>query len=179
MKKKRPYPLGKVYGLLEPGPVVLLTTQLQARPNIMTLSWHMMMEFEPPLVGCIVSNRNYSFKILRETGECVINIPTVNLARKVVACGNVSGRVLDKFRKFHLTTEPAAMVKAPLVAECYANLECRVSDTSMVENYCMFVLEIVKAWIDPAVKWPRTMHHTGFGEFMIAGKRVKLPSKMK
>lgn len=177
--KKRPYPLGKVYGLLEPGPVVLLTTQLQGRPNVMTLSWHMMMEFEPPLVGCIVSNRNYTFEILRDTGECVINIPTANLAKKVVACGNISGRALDKFRKFHLTTQPAATVKAPLLAECYANLESRVADTSMVENYCMFVLEVVKAWIDPAVKWPRTMHHWGMGEFMIAGKRLKLPSKMK
>jgi len=177
--KKTDYPLDKVYGLLEPGPVVLLTTQWKGRPNVMTMSWHMMMEFVPPLVGCVVSNRNYTFETLKETNECVINIPTAELAKKVVACGNVSGRRLDKFEKYGLTMEPAASVKAPLIAECYANLECRVADTRMVESYCMFVLEVVKAWIDPTVKWARTMHHLGKGVFMIAGKRVKLRSKMK
>jgi len=177
--KKKPYPLGKVYGLLEPGPVVLLTTQREGKANVMTMSWHVMLEFEPPLVGCVVSNRNYSFEILQETKECVINIPTVELARKVVACGNTSGRTLDKFKKFGLTMEPAATVEAPLIAECYASLECRVADTRMVESYCLFVLEVVEAWVDPATKWPLTMHHRGRGEFMIAGKRLKLRSKMK
>jgi flavin reductase (DIM6/NTAB) family NADH-FMN oxidoreductase RutF len=178
--KKTKYPLSRVYGLLEPGPVVLLTTQGKGRrPNAMTLSWHMMMEFEPPLVGCVVSNRNYTFEILRETKECVINIPTVELAKKVVACGNSSGRKRDKFKKYGLTAEPAESVKVPRIAECYANLECRVADTTMVESYGMFVLEVVSAWIDPARKWARTMHHMGMGEFMLAGKRLKLRSKMK
>jgi len=177
--KKREYPLGKVYGLLEPGPVVLLTTERRGRPNVMTLSWHIMLEFEPPLVGCVVSNRNYSFESLCETKECVINIPTAGLARKVVACGNSTGRRVDKFKKIGLTAEPSALVKPPRVAECYANLECRVVDTRMVESYCLFILEVVKAWIDPRTKWARTIHHLGMGDFMIAGKRLKLPSKMK
>jgi flavin reductase (DIM6/NTAB) family NADH-FMN oxidoreductase RutF len=177
--KKQSYPLGKVYGLLEPGPVVLLTTSRNGRSNVMTMSWHMMMEFEPPLVGCIVSNRNLTFESLCETKECVINIPTAGLAKKVVSCGNASGRQLDKFEKFHLTAEPATTVQAPRIAECFANLECRVVDMRMVETYCMFVLEVVKAWIDPKTKWPRTLHHRGMGEFIVAGKRMKLLSKMK
>lgn len=177
--RKKSYPLSKVYGLLEPGPVVLLTTQWKGRTNVMTMSWHMMMEFEPPLVGCIVSDRNYTFEIMRETKECVINIPTAELARKVVACGNVSGRRVDKLKRHKLTAEAAASVKAPLIGECYANLECRVADMRMVESYCMFVLEVVQAWIDPTANWARTMHHQGNGEFMIAGKRLKLPSKKK
>jgi flavin reductase (DIM6/NTAB) family NADH-FMN oxidoreductase RutF len=158
---------------------VLLTTQWKRRTNVMTMSWHMMMEFEPPLVGCVVSNRNFTFEILRTTKECVINIPTAELAKKVVACGNASGRSMDKLKKYRLTAAPAETVKAPLIVECYANLECRVSDTRMVERYCMFVLEVVKAWIDPAMKWARTLHHRGKGEFMVAGARLKLPSKMK
>ena len=177
--KKVMYPLEKVYGLLEPGPVVLLATGWKGRVNVMTMSWHMMMEFDPPLVGCVVSDRNYTFEVLRETEDCTINIPTADLARKVVACGNISGRRVDKFKKYRLTAVPGAGVMAPLVAECYANLECRVRDTRMVERYCMFVLEVVKAWIDPKRKWARTMHHLGKGEFMIAGERLKLPSKMK
>jgi flavin reductase (DIM6/NTAB) family NADH-FMN oxidoreductase RutF len=61
---KKSFPLSRIYGLLEPGPVVLVTTAHQGRANIMTLSWHTMMEFEPPLVGCVISNRNYSFELL-------------------------------------------------------------------------------------------------------------------
>ncbi|HMN66069.1 MAG TPA: flavin reductase, partial [Burkholderiaceae bacterium] len=67
---RRALALSKVYQLLEPGPVVLLTTARKGRPNVMTLSWHTMMEFEPPLVGCVVSDRNYSFAALKATREC-------------------------------------------------------------------------------------------------------------
>ncbi len=62
---QRSFPLAKVYGLLEPGPVVLLTTAHRGQRNVMPLSWHTMMEFEPPLVGCIVSDRNHSFGLLK------------------------------------------------------------------------------------------------------------------
>lgn len=173
------FPLSKVYGLLEPGPVVLITTAGKGRPNIMAQSWHTMLEFEPPLVACVVSNRNYSFDALKATKECVIGIPTMELAKQVVGCGNSSGKKVDKFRKFGLTAMPASNVKAPLIAECYANLECKVVDGRMVEKYCLFVLEVVKAWIDPAQKHPRTLHHQGRGVFMIAGETIKLPSRMK
>jgi len=77
---KRNLPLPKVYGLLEPGPVVMVTTARKGQANIMTMSWHMMIDFEPPIVGCVISNRNYTFDILKATKECVINVPTVELA---------------------------------------------------------------------------------------------------
>jgi flavin reductase (DIM6/NTAB) family NADH-FMN oxidoreductase RutF len=176
---KKSFPLSKVYGLLEPGPVVMVTTSRNGKPNIMTMSWHTMMEFEPPLVGCVISNRNYSFGLFKATKECVINIPTVDIAEKVVGCGNTSGANVNKFRKFGLTPKPASQVGAPLIEECYTNLECRVVDTKMVAKHCFFILEVVKAWIDPAVKNPRTIHHLGSGNFMIAGDRIKLKSKMK
>ena len=176
---KKSYALSKVYGLLEPGPVVMLTTAGKGRPNIMTMSWHTMIEFEPPLVGCVISNRNYSFGLLQATNECVINIPTVEIAEKVVGCGNTSGTNIDKFERFCLTPKPAAQVGAPLIEECYANLECRIADTSMVDKYGLFVLEVIAAWTDPAVKKPRTIHHLGSGNFMVAGERIKLKSEMK
>jgi flavin reductase (DIM6/NTAB) family NADH-FMN oxidoreductase RutF len=176
---KRSYPLSRVYGLLEPGPVVLLTTAQKGRMNVMSQSWHTMMEFEPPLVGCVIGGNSLSFGALRATRECVINIPTAELAEKVVACGNSTGRKTDKFHAFGLTPQPATLVAAPLIAECYANLECRVADTRMVNRYGFFVLEVVKAWIDPAIRDPRTLHHRGRGVFMIAGETIKLPSKMK
>ncbi|TNJ37513.1 flavin reductase family protein [Chlorobaculum thiosulfatiphilum] len=173
------FPLSEVYGLLEPGPVILLTTAGKERPNVMAQSWHMMMEFEPPLVGCIISDRNYSYGLLQASGECVIAIPTVELADKVVGCGNCSGAEIDKFATFGLTPVAAAEVCAPLVAECFANLECRVVDDSMVDRYGLFVLEVLRAWIDPAVKNPETIHHRGRGRFMVSGKTITLDSNAK
>ncbi len=104
--KWRTLPLPQVYRLLEPGPVVLLVTASKGRANVMAMSWHTMLEFEPPLVGCVCSNRNHSFGTLKATRECVIAIPTVELAKQVVGCGNTSGRRVDKFGKFGLTPAP-------------------------------------------------------------------------
>jgi len=176
---KKSFPLSRVYSLLEPGPVVMVTTSRKGQANIMTMSWHTMMEFEPPMVGCVISNRNYTFSILKATKECVINIPMKELATKVVSCGNTSGRSVDKFKTFHLTPAAAAYVKAPLIAECYANLECKVVDMSMATKYNFFILEVLKAWIAPSIKQPRTIHHLGKGVFMVAGRTIELPSKMK
>lgn len=176
---KKSLPLSRVYRLIEPGPVVMVTTARKDRANIMTMSWHTMMDFEPPIMGCVISNRNYTFGILKATRECVINIPTVELAEKAVACGNTSGRRVDKFKAFGLTPAAASCVKAPLIAECYANLECKVVDTRMAAKYNFFILEVVKAWINPLQKTPRTIHHLGNGVFMVAGKKIKLPSMMK
>ena len=172
-------PLSKVYQLLEPGPVVLLTTARKGRANVMTMSWHMMVEFEPPLIACVVSNRNYSFAALRATKECVIAIPAVKLAAKVVEVGNCSGQNVVKFETFGLTPMAAERVAAPLVAECFANLECKVADTRFVEKYGIFILEVLQAWIDPAQKNPKTIHHRGFGMFAVDGKIIKLKSRMR
>ena len=177
--KKRSLALGKVYGLLEPGPVLLLSTRHNGRANVMAMSWHTMMDFEPPLVGCVVSARDFSFAALKATRECVLNIPAAELAAQVVACGNSSGRRVDKFAAFGLTAAPAKLVASPLVAECWANLECRVLDTRLVNRYNFFVLEVVKAWVDPAVKDPRTLHHRGRGVFMVSSESIRLPSRAK
>ena len=138
MKKKK-FPLSEVYRLLEPGPVVLLTTTRAGRANVMPMSWHLMMEFTPPLVGCVVSNGNYSFATLKQTKECVFNIPTVELAKTVVACGNTSGSNVNKFEKFGLTPVAAKFVKSPIIAECYASLECKVMDLNLVTKYNFFI----------------------------------------
>ncbi len=176
MKGKKELPLAQVYGLLEPGPVVLLSTAHAGRFNVMPMSWHTMMEFVPPLVGCVVSNQNHTFEMLRATGECVLNVPTVELAKQVVGCGNASGQSVDKFTTFGLTPVAGTVVKAPLIAECYANLECKVVDRKLVTQYNFFILEVVKAWIDLRRKRPRTMHHQGEGVFVVPGRTIKLPS---
>ena len=170
---------GKVYQLLEPGPVVLLTTSRRGRANVMTMSWHTMMDFEPPLIGCVVSEGNYSFTALRTTRECVIAVPPVDLAATTVRIGNCSGRDCDKFARFDLLPLKAAQVDAPLLASCIANLECRVVDTRLVNRYNFFVLEVCRAWIDPARRNSRTFHHHGYGRFVADGEAIRLPSRMR
>lgn len=177
LPKTAALPLGDVYGLLEPGPVVLLGTSRGGRPNLMPMSWHTMLEFEPPLVGCVVSGRNFSAAALKATRQAVINVPTVELAQAVVGCGNCSGREVDKFAAFGLSTAPSERVDVPRVADCFAQLECRLVDT--VRRYELYVLEVVGAWADPAIESPRTLHHRGWGAFRVAGRTLRLPSRMR
>ena len=171
--------LSKVYQLLEPGPVVLLTTLRRGRANVMTMTCHMMVEFEPPQIACVVSAQDFSFVALRETAECVIAIPPASLARTVVRIGNCSGRHVDKFQAFGLTTLGGKAVAAPLIADCIANLECRVIDTRLARRFNLFVLEVQAAWVDPARRDAKTLHHAGSGKFVIDGRIVRLASKMR
>lgn len=178
-KRKKAYPLSRVYQLLEPGPVVLVTTAQKQKTNVMTMSWHTMIDFMPPILACVISDENFTFDLIKRSKECVINIPTEQLADKVVKVGNVSGRKMDKFAKFNLAHEPATRVAAPLLSECYANLECKVIDMKMAAKYNLFILEVVKAWIRPTKKRPRTIHHQGNGIFAVDGRIIKLPSHKK
>ena len=175
---KRPFPLSKVYSLLESGPVVMVSSAFKGRSNIMTMSWHTMIDFNPPLVGCVISDRNHSFKMIKASKECVINIPTLKIAGKAVACGNVSGAKVDKFAKFGLTPVKGSSVKAPLIKECYASLECGLADARMAGKYNLFIFKVLKAWVDASEKNPKTIHHRGGEAFMVAGKTIKLSSGM-
>ncbi|MGD9641167.1 MAG: flavin reductase family protein [Elusimicrobiales bacterium] len=174
---KKNYPLAKAYSLLESGPVIMLSSAHKGRSNVMTLSWHSMIDFDPPLVGCVISDRSLTFKMVKASKECVINIPTFPIAAKAVACGNVSGAKVDKFAKFGLTPQPASLVKAPLIKECYASLECRLHDARQAGKYNLFIFKVVKAWVDD-VKHPATVHHRGGSDFFVAGRTVKIPNKM-
>ena len=159
--------LNKAFMLLEPGPVVLVTTAAGGRPNIMTISWHMVMDFAPRF-ALLTGPWNFSYEALMKTRECVIAVPTVDLSRKVVGIGACSGRDTDKFAEFGLTPLKARSVRAPLVKECLANIECRVADH--VARHDIFVLDAVQAWIDPARKERRTFHAVGDGTFVVDGR---------
>ena len=165
----REYPLHKAFMFMEPGPVVLVTTAGEARPNIMTLSWTMVLDFSPRL-ALATGPWNSSFEALMKTRECVVAVPTVELAETVVGIGSCSGKDTDKFEKFGLTPLPASEVKAPLIAECHANLECRVVD--YVEAHSIVVLECVKAWADEEREHPRFFHAIGDGRFTVDGETI-------
>ncbi len=174
---KKSLPLSKVYQLLEPGPVIMVTTAYKGKANIMTMTWQTMIDFVPPIVAIVMSDQNYSFDLLKGSKECVINVLGVELAKQAVGVGNCTGATVDKFKKFKLTPVAASQVKAPLIDECFANLECKVIDMKMAKKYNLFVLEVLKAWITTAKKRERTLHHCGKGVFVVDGKIIKLPSK--
>jgi flavin reductase (DIM6/NTAB) family NADH-FMN oxidoreductase RutF len=170
---KTDFPTHNVRRFLEPGPIVLVSSAHKGKTNIMTMGWHMVMEFQPSLIGCCISSGNHSFELVRHSKQCVINLPTEDLAATVVKIGNSSGRDLDKFTAFDLTAKPAAQVRAPLIDECYANFECKLVDTSWIRKYDIFVFEVVHAHVATTPKYPKTIHYRGDGEFMISGENTR------
>jgi flavin reductase (DIM6/NTAB) family NADH-FMN oxidoreductase RutF len=175
---KKDFPTDNVRRFLEPGPIVLVSSAHAHQTNIMTMGWHMVMEFQPALIGCIISSANHSFELIRKSRQCVINIPTEDLAATVVKIGNSSGRNIDKFDTFGLTAAPGTHVRAPLIAECHVNFECRLADASRIKKYNMFVFEVVKAHVATAPKIPKTIHYRGDGEFMISGAETSKYRKL-
>ncbi len=171
--KKNGFPVHNPRRLLEPGPIVLVSSAYKNETSIMTMGWHMVMEFSPSLVTCLILAGNHSFDLIRRSRQCVINIPTVDIAETVVKIGNCSGRDTDKFSEFGLTPKPGTHVRAPLIEECYANFECTLSDASWVTKHNVFVFEVVKAHVATSPKLPKTIHYRGDGEFMISGEETR------
>jgi flavin reductase (DIM6/NTAB) family NADH-FMN oxidoreductase RutF len=165
-------PVSRVRRYLEPGPIVLVSSAHGGKSNIMTMGWQTVMEFTPSLIGCVIASSNHSFKLIRRSGECVINLPTTDLTDKVVGIGNSSGARIDKFAEFGLTAEKARRVGAPTIRECYANFECRLADDALIEKYNFFIFEVVKALVARSPKHPQTLHYTGDGVFMVSGKII-------
>lgn len=162
-------PLNKAFQLLEPGPVVLVTTACGRKKNIMTISWHMVMDFTPRL-AFVTGPWNYSFNALMQTKECVIAVPAVDLSATVVKIGACSGSDTDKFKKFDLTPVKAKSVQAPLITECLANIECRVID--YIDKHGIFIMDGVYAWTDTERKERRTFHANGDGTFTVDGRTI-------
>src|SRR4030043_1269872 len=154
--------ISKAFMLMESGPVVLVTTNDGKKNNIMTISWTMVLDFTS-VFAITTGEWNYSFAALRKTKECVISIPTVDMLDKVVGIGTCSGVETDKFAKFKLTPVEGKKVKAPLIKECLANIECKVID--IVKKHNIVVLEGVAAYFDSSQKDKRTLHADGDGTF--------------
>jgi flavin reductase (DIM6/NTAB) family NADH-FMN oxidoreductase RutF len=172
--RKRDFPVGDIRRFLEPGPVVLVSSAYKGERNIMTMGWHTVMEFTPSLIGCIVAAGNHSCGLISRSRECVINVPEAQLAATAAQIGNCSGARVDKFKRFNLTAVAADKVKAPLIAECYANLECRLVDGRLRATYNFFIFEVVKAHAPAAPKYPKTIHYRGGGHFMVSGRSLNL-----
>lgn len=165
----RPLSLNKAFTLLEPGPVVLVTTRRGKKDNVMTISWTMVVDFTP-VFAITTGSWNYSYEALRKNKECVIAIPTVDLLDQVIGIGTCSGADTDKFARFGLTPLKGKIVKAPLIKQCLANIECKVVD--IVKKHDIVVLEGLAAHIDARRKERRTVHAVGDGTFIVDGRKL-------
>ena len=168
--------IGKAFTLMEPGPVVFVSTHDGQRDNLMTISWTMVMDFTPRF-AITTGPWNFSYAALRKSRECVIAIPAVDLVDQVVGVGTCSGADTDKFAKFGLSAMKARHVRAPLVRECLANIECRVVD--IVTKHDIVVLEGLAAYVDASRKETRTLHAVGDGRFVVDGRRLDRRKMMR
>ncbi|KAJ6083942.1 hypothetical protein N7486_010742 [Penicillium sp. IBT 16267x] len=184
------YPTSKIYCLIEPGPILLVSTGSLAHKthNLVTLGFHMMLQHDTPvLINICLGPWDKSFNLLSSTGFCVLSIPDVSIADSVVDIGNCSGDEVDKWTKFGLEAIPAAKVGAPLVGGVgvIANIECVVHDRGMVDKYNLWVLKAVRAWVregfgdeDSGVGRMKMFHHRGDGSFVVDGRILDLRSRM-
>jgi flavin reductase (DIM6/NTAB) family NADH-FMN oxidoreductase RutF len=129
----------------------------------------MVLDFSPRF-AFMTGPWNYSYKALIKNRECVIAIPTADMAKTVVSIGACSGSDVDKFEKFKLTPLKAEQVGAPLIKECYANIECRVVDH--IKKHSIFVLDALATWVDEGRREKRLFHAIGDGRFMVDGEKI-------
>jgi flavin reductase (DIM6/NTAB) family NADH-FMN oxidoreductase RutF len=173
MKKLR---IGRAFTLLESGPVVFVTTSDGKKDNVMTISWTMVVDFTP-VFAITTGPWNYSYAALRKSRECVIAIPAADQIDQVVGVGTCSGADTDKFAKFGLTRMKGRRVRAPLITECLANIECRVVD--IIGRHAIVVLEGLAAYVDASRREQRTLHAVGDGTFIVDGRRIDRRKMMR
>ncbi len=135
--------------MLYPLPVVLVTVADRAgRANIITVAWAGTVCTNPPMVSISIRPTRYSYPILKETGEFVLNLSTRSLAYATDYCGVRSGRDVDKFEKLGLTKEAASQVGAPMIGESPVNMECKVREIKSLGSHDMFLAEVVAVCAD-------------------------------
>lgn len=134
--------------MLAPLPPALISCGTVDKPNVMTAAWTGIVCSDPTLTYVSIRPSRYSHQLIRETGEFVINVPTVKLARAVDLCGVKSGRQVDKFALAKITPAPCDKVSAPQVVEAPVSLECRVKEITSYGTHDMFLAEVVAVDID-------------------------------
>lgn len=138
--------------LLHPRHVVMVTCcDREGRANAITLAWSMPTSFNPPMVVISVAPSRFSHRLIEETGEFVVNVPTVELMEKVYLIGTKSGRDVDKLGLAKLTVKPARKVKPPIIDECVAHLECRVVNQVATGDHTLFIGEVKAAYAEEEV----------------------------
>ncbi len=167
--------------MLYPLPVVMVSmTDRDGRHNIITIGWTGTVCTNPPMVSISVRPERYSYPILKDTGEFVINLTTKELVFATDYCGVVSGRDVDKFQKMNLTALPAKEVGAPLIAESPVNIECRVNKIIPLGSHDMFLADVVAVHAEEKYMDEKRKFHLeqaqpivySHGSYLLCGERL-------
>ena len=175
--------IASAYRLLHPMHTVLVSCiGKAAKPNITTAAWAMPTSIDPPLLAISLAPKHHSHMLIEESGEFIVNIPTLELLQAVYACGSLTGRSFDKFKKANLTPMPAKKVKSPAIRECIAHLECKVDSKFTTGDHTVFVGKILEAYADMGVftesydlKKSRMLYHAGGNNFAILDPKIYKP----
>ncbi|MCH4157135.1 MAG: flavin reductase family protein [Acidaminococcaceae bacterium] len=158
--------LSRAFTWLESGPVTMITTKDGRKNNVFTISWTLVLDFTPRL-AIVTGAWNHSFDNILKNKECVICVPGADLLETTVRVGSVSSTEVDKFKEFNLKTKIAALVQAPLLADCLACVECKLVDYVPAHN--LLVFDGVKLWENSSRKEKRVAHAIGDGAFVLDG----------
>lgn len=140
--------------LLYPMPTPLIAAEHEGRRGLFTAAWVGMVSGTPPTIGIAIRSTRNTLHLIEASGCFTVNVPSVGMEAAVDFCGLVSGREIDKFAAAGLTAEPAALVLAPLVAECPFNIECRVTEIHPIGEYRLVMGEIVETHADEGILTP-------------------------
>ena len=181
--KKINVDLSQAYRLLHPKHTVLLScTDKKGTPNIITLAWCMPVSVKPPMLVLSIRPTRHSYKMIEETKEFVINIPTMSIIEEVLFCGRRSGKQHDKFKKTGLTPLPAKVVNPPIIKECIAHLECKLHQKIPAGDHDILVGEIFAAYVNEGVfdtiydlNKVKFIHHMGGDDFATLVPKVIRP----
>jgi flavin reductase (DIM6/NTAB) family NADH-FMN oxidoreductase RutF len=176
-------PLSSSYRLLHPRLVVLVSCADKTnKANAITLAWFMPVSVNPPLVVINIASKRHSHRLIEETKEFVINIPTMNIAQETLFCGRRSGRIHDKFEETRLTTLPAKTVKPPIIKECVAHLECKLEEQITVGDRTLFIGRVLTAYADREafhekfdVRKVKPIYHMGGDDFVTLAPEIVSP----
>lgn len=168
--------LPRAFTWLESGPVILVSTREKGRDDIMTISWQMVVDFAPH-IAISTGPWNESYQRILDTRECVVNVPGVDLIDPAIRIGTSSGSQVDKFSENGLTRLPAEKVRAPLVGECLAAIECRLE--KVIDSCGILVLKGVQLWENPDRREKRLFHANGDGTFFADGELLNRRREMK
>ncbi len=133
--------------------------------NIIAVSFCMPVSKAPPLIACAIGLGAYSRELIDKSGEFVVNVPTEEIRRQTYYCGYHSGRQVDKFQETGLTAQPARQVRAPIIAECVAHMECRVEQAVDAGDKRLFIGVVLDAYADDDVVQGRRTVEYGAGDF--------------
>ncbi len=184
---KKQVELSKAKWLVEPGCVVLVTSGTMKNANVMTFSWQTPVNnANPCLVLLVINHIRYSYELIKQNHELVINVPAEELLELTHFVGTVSGRIIDKFNKSGLTPAAAKMVQPPLIKECAAHLECRVVNIFKMQTHDLLVCEVVRALADTELfdgKWIpekfHTLHYLGGNKYGVMDRAVEARGRGK